>query len=38
MKIISPTNDDKNIIVDDEDYSLLIRFKWYINDSGYAMT
>lgn len=39
MKIIIPTNNSKlTIKVDDEDYPLLNRFKWYIGDTGYAMT
>lgn len=38
MKEIIPSNSDKIIKVDDEDYPLLSRFKWYISDSGYALT
>lgn len=39
MKEIEPTNNSKlKIIVDDEDYPLLSRFKWRISDTGYAMT
>lgn len=38
MKEISPTNSDLKILVDDEDYPLLSRFKWYVSDAGYAMT
>lgn len=39
MKEIKPSNNSKlKIIVDDEDYPLLSRFRWYISDAGYAMT
>lgn len=38
MKEIIPTNSDRAIKVDDEDYPLLSRFNWYISDTGYAMT
>ena len=38
MKEIIPTNSEKVIKVDDEDYPLLSRFSWYVSDTGYAMT
>ena len=38
MKEIIPTNSNKTIKVDDEDYPLLSRFTWYISDTGYAVT
>lgn len=38
MKEILPTNSDKKILVDDEDYPLLSRFNWYVSDMGYAVT
>ena len=38
MKEITPTNNSTlKIIVDDEDYPILSRYKWYIGDTGYAM-
>ena len=38
MKIIKPTNSDKEIKVDDADYPLLARFRWIVSDTGYALT
>ena len=38
MKEIIPTNSTLKIKVDDEDYPLLSRFKWYVSDTGYAIT
>lgn len=38
MKEITPTNSTLKIKVDDEDYPLLSRFKWYVSDTGYAIT
>ena len=38
MKEIVPSNSKLKIKVDDEDYPLLSRFKWYVSDTGYAIT
>ena len=38
MREILPTNSNKKILVDDEDYPLLSRFNWYVSDTGYAVT
>ena len=38
MKRISLRGTDQYAIVDDEDYPLLSRFKWYVSDNGYATT
>ena len=38
MRTIKLTNSNKIIKVDDEDYPVLSRLKWYESDSGYAIT
>lgn len=37
MKRISLSGTDQYAIVDDEDYPLLSRFKWYVSTNGYAV-
>lgn len=38
MKQISLRDTERYALVDDEDYPLLSRFKWYVSDNGYATT
>ena len=38
MRTIKLTNSNKIIKVDDEDYPVLSRLKWYESDCGYAIT
>ena len=38
MRTIKLTNSNKIIKVDDEDYPVLSRLKWYESDNGYAIT
>src|SRR6266487_24234 len=36
MKTIKSSNSELEILVDDEDFEFLSRFKWSLNDRGYA--
>lgn len=38
MKKIKLTNSDKTAAVDDEDFSWLNQFEWYMDKDGYAVT
>lgn len=34
MKLLSLSNSDKKIKVDDEDYDVLSKYRWYLGKSG----